>query len=201
MRLLRAVLFLVLASAAQAEPFPALYDVTGVAADDVLNVRSEPDPAASRLGALAPGATGIEVVRLSPEGGWGLVNAGEEAGWVSMRYLSRQPGQDWGTLPGILRCGGTEPFWNFDIPENGAAAFSTPEGTETYFLVTRVGSGFHPADLAAVADGTAGRVTAMVAAASCNDGMSEQEYGMRIGLLLESDGEPVFHIGCCSLEP
>lgn len=38
-------------------------DVTGVAADDVLNLRSEPRAGASLRGALSPTASGVEVER------------------------------------------------------------------------------------------------------------------------------------------
>ncbi|MGB3280174.1 MAG: peptide-binding protein, partial [Pseudorhodobacter sp.] len=47
---------------ARAETLPALFDVTGVAADDVLNLRAAPDGVAEILGALGPSAKDVEVV-------------------------------------------------------------------------------------------------------------------------------------------
>ena len=72
-RILLTLLFLALP--AQAQDFPALYAVTGVAADDVLNIRSRPDAGAPIIGALAPDSTGVEV--LGRSGNWALVSAGE----------------------------------------------------------------------------------------------------------------------------
>ena len=62
MRALALLLALALPSGAAAKGLPALHDVTGVAADDVLNVRARPDASAPVLGALTPDATGVEVV-------------------------------------------------------------------------------------------------------------------------------------------
>lgn len=56
--------------------YPALHDVTGVAADDVLNIRSEPSASSPIIGTFSPFETDVEVVALSPDGGWGRVNAG-----------------------------------------------------------------------------------------------------------------------------
>ena len=85
------VICLMLATPAGAETFPALYSVTGVAGDDVLNIRLEPDATAEAVGSLPPDATNIEVVGLSPDGGWGQVIAGEAAGWIKMEFLARSP--------------------------------------------------------------------------------------------------------------
>ena len=98
---------------ALAESLPALYDVTGVAAGDVLNVRSDSHAAGAKLGELAYDATDVEVVR--QRNGWALVNVGEGAGWVSMRYLAGQPGQDGNTLSPPAWCTGTEPFWSLEL--------------------------------------------------------------------------------------
>lgn len=65
---------------AQDARLPALFDVTGVSADDTLNVRQNPRATAGLLAELSPDATSIEVVRLSDSGGWGLVNIDESAG-------------------------------------------------------------------------------------------------------------------------
>jgi hypothetical protein len=53
-------------------------DVTGVAADDVLNLRTEPRANAPLAGALSPTAAGIEVERRS--GGWAYVSASRAVG-------------------------------------------------------------------------------------------------------------------------
>ena len=64
--------------AALAEVYPALHDVTGVASDDVLNIRESPDAGSAIVGSLAPDATGVEVVAVT--GGWAVVNTSEASG-------------------------------------------------------------------------------------------------------------------------
>lgn len=70
--MIRSALALILwlaAGPAAAQDLPAVYDVAGVAADDVLNVRAEPSAEAPVLRTLAPDAGGIEVVALSGPAG------------------------------------------------------------------------------------------------------------------------------------
>ena len=67
---------------------PARFSVTGVAADDVLNVRAAPDPAAPILAELPPDATGVEVIALSDDGAWALLPRPEGQGWASTRFLA-----------------------------------------------------------------------------------------------------------------
>lgn len=108
------LLLLILAAPAHATQeyiLPTLFDVTGVAADDVLNIRQLPDADAPIIGTLSPDAKGIEVVE--DTGGWGRVNSGEGSGWVSMRYMAYRT-DVWheGALPDGFSCFGTEPFWS-----------------------------------------------------------------------------------------
>jgi hypothetical protein len=94
-RILSLILALLVAMPAAAQDLPALFRVTGVAANDVLNIRAEPSARAAIIGSFRPDAGGIEVVALSADGRWGLVNSGEQAGWSSMRYLMHQGGPGW----------------------------------------------------------------------------------------------------------
>ena len=186
-------------SLAWSDPFPALYDVSGVAADDVLNIRIGPAGGAEIIGILAPNATDIEIVRVSDDQKWGLVNTGDLAGWTSMRYLARHPGQEWGVIPLNLYCSGTEPFWGFDVEADGTARFEAPESQDGYRINARVPGIAFPGDFAVVAEGPAGRATAIVSLTSCNDGMSNREFGYTVGLLREGPASKVLHVGCCSL--
>lgn len=197
-RLLVAVLLSWPALAA-ADPFPALYDVSGVAADDVLNIRMEPSGETEIIGSLAANATDVEVVRLSDDQKWGLVNTGDLAGWTAMRYLARRPGQNWGVIPLDLYCSGTEPFWTFDMDDAGKARFGAPGAQDGFMINARVPGLASPGDLAVIAEGPAGRTTAIVSQASCNDGMSNREFGYTVGLLREAPASTVLHMGCCSL--
>lgn len=200
MRLLAVLALLLLPAAALAQSLPALYDVTGVAIDDTLNIRARPTTSAPILSALAPKAAGVEVIRLSETGAWGLVNSNDTAGWVSMRYMVRRPGQDFGAVPAEIGCFGTEPFWAFNAGPGSQASFDSPLSNDAYLSVTRLSTQGRPDEFALVAEGPAGRVTAIVSPAACTDGMSDREYGLAIGLVQETSGAPAFFTGCCTLQ-
>lgn len=192
-------LALLLPLAAQAETLPALHDVTGVAAGDVLNLRAGPAASAARLGALAPDARGVEVTALSADGSWGRVNAGEAAGWVAMRYLVRQAGPDWDSLAAPLACSGTEPFWSADY-DPAARAF-TLRGPEDP-VGRRLDMLWHRATA-----GRSGRIGvllpegfALLAAEDCSDGMSDRAFGLSIALFPAGGGAAAAGLsGCCAL--
>lgn len=200
--MIRALALLLLPLAAQAETLPALHEVTGVAAGDVLNIRAEPSASAARLGALAPGAAGVEVTALSPDGRWGRVNAGEASGWVAMRYLARQTGPGWDGLAAPLACSGTEPFWSADYdPAARAFTLRTPEDPAG----RRLDVLWHRATA-----GRSGRIGvllpegfALLAAEDCSDGMSDRAYGLSISLFPAAgpaaEGAAAGLSGCCSL--
>lgn len=192
------LLFLLVASVARAEPFPALYDVAGVSVGDVLNIRAEPGAASGVVGALAPLEKGVEVVRLSDDGGWGLVNASDGAGWVSMRYLSRQPGQDDGFLPGALSCFGVEPFWSLELASDGTVTFERAGSEpEELFPTSRHTSATRPDRLVFEAGGKMAGAVGFVTLSTCSDGMSEREYGMTLDLLMRFGANPGYYTGCC----
>lgn len=195
-----ALVFLLLPGLAHAEPFPALYDVTGVASNDVLNIRMEPSAGSEIIGMLGPKTLGVEVVRLSPDFKWGLVNTADLAGWVSMRYMHRLPGQNWGVMPRNVFCSGTEPFWSFSVIGSNEARFDAPDVSRAFDVTAQIPGLAFPGDFAVVAEGASGRATAIISAGMCNDGMSNREYGMNVGLLLESATPEVLYMGCCSLE-
>ncbi|MGB1236486.1 MAG: peptide-binding protein, partial [Planktomarina sp.] len=94
---------------------PALFNVTGVASDDVLNARSGPGLSFETTGGLQHDRRNVEIVAVDESGLWGLTNVGEQAQWVSMRFLALQPDQIEGAFPEFLSCFGTEPFWNIEI--------------------------------------------------------------------------------------
>ena len=115
------------AAGAENRPLPDLFDVTGVAAVDALNVRSAPDAQAEIMGALDSDATDVEITAI--QGGWGRVNQGERSGWTAMRFLSRQD-DTWmaGAIPPALVCFGTEPFWSLGF-EDDDMVWSSPDET------------------------------------------------------------------------
>lgn len=189
----------VIGTGVAAQPLPALYDVQGVAADDVLNIRTGPSARAQIIGGLAPDARGIEVVARNAAGTWGQINTGEQSGWVSLRYMAlRGVHIDHYNLPVGLRCFGTEPFWSLENT-GGAWDYRTPdmsrEGLEIWIAQD---SGISE-DLRRMVlfNGLGGPATGFIYPAQCNDGMSDRAYGLAIGVMM-SPSAPLLS-GCCSL--
>ncbi|MDR0810349.1 MAG: SH3 domain-containing protein [Gemmobacter sp.] len=184
--------------AARAEALPALYDVSGVAAGDVLNLRAGPSASAARLGTLASDAVGVEVTALSEDGRWGRVNMGEAAGWVAMRYLARQVGPDWDSLAAPLACSGTEPFWSAEY-DPAAQTFTLrspgdPVGRRLDILGHRSTAGRSGRIGVLLPEGFA-----LLAAENCSDGMSDRAHGISISLFPTPGAAAEGLSGCCSL--
>ena len=114
MRRLVAALALLWPLPTWAETLPALFAVTGVAADDVLNIRAAPDAGAAAVGSFDPTRINIEVLDVSADGTWGMVGLPEGNGWVAMRFLERQEAVA-GSIPHPSTCIGTEPFWTLGL--------------------------------------------------------------------------------------
>lgn len=202
--------FLLVAAAVPAlatqDGWPALYDVQGVAEDDVLNIRAEPSAGASIVGQLAHDAEAVEVIRPNPRQTWGLVNHGEGTGWVSLSYLQRRPGQWFGARPDPARCFGTEPFWALEFDASNEVEWSlagTPprEGSVTAeFSSTsrRDAHGFR-IGLPMGEGGETREGVGIVMQQACSDGMSSREYGLRLELMLEAQEGPALYSGCCTL--
>lgn len=191
-------LLLALAGPVQAaqDAWPALHDVTGVAADDVLHVRAGPSAGAPAIGALAPDAAGVEVIAVDEALDWGRVNVREGSGWVSMRHLARRPGQVVGSFPPIAACFGTEPFWTLRL-DGEAATWSTPEGEVAGRVTARLASSARRDRHGLVADAGGVPLTGVIAAEACSDGMSDRLYGLAFDAVF--GGEVLS--GCCSLAP
>lgn len=181
--------------ALQAETYPALHAVMGVAKGDVLNIRSAPDAGADIVGTLAPDLMGIEVLAVSD--GWARVNAGEGTGYASLKFLEREEGGDWFAFERPLACFGTEPFWSLTLdPDARTAAFTTSEMTEARIDPLGqvwTGAPWSPTVAVDLPDGTA-----MLRPADCSDGMSDLGYGIAIDLFLRT-GNAQRLSGCCSL--
>lgn len=189
--------------------YPALHDVTGVAADDVLNVRAAPSAGSQIIDAFAPFETDIEVVALSDDGRWGRVNAGEQADWASIRFLARQPGQtaaDWaaGLAPVTLHCFGTEPFWGLALRPGGAFEFTDPfqgDGAPMAgrFVPLAPSASSGKRGFFATMSGHPTWFSGVIGFEICSDGMSDQDYGLALDL---ARGDPTggrLDAGCCRL--
>ena len=202
MRLFALIACLVAAPALADElplPMPALYDVTGVADDDVLNIRALPSSDAEIIGGIEPFETEVEVIAVSRNSEWGLVNAGEFSGWASLSFLtpSEVTTGAYG-LPIGFSCFGTEPFWSLQITEAGLEVITpeTIDAPDTYPIEAIYPDVQGPRDLTWgmlmlwSEDGEARQ--ARVLPGQCSDGMSDRAYGLHFV-------DPVIGYGCCSL--
>lgn len=191
-RLLALLAFL--SSPLTAQELPALYDVYDVAADDVLNIRAEPSSASDIIGALTPDAKDVEVVR--SQDGWALVNTGERAGWVFMRYLSAAAQQPSHGYP--AQCYGTEPFWS--LSNSNTMVFELAGNTPLTFAPT--GGGTSAGMLGksyALGKSDSTRLAAVITRVACNDGMSDRKFGLSVDLLITTETGTALYSGCCSL--
>ncbi|WP_374299299.1 COG3650 family protein [Paracoccus sp. (in: a-proteobacteria)] len=191
---------LVLASPALATQeyiLPTLFDVTGVASDDVLNIRAEPGTSSGIIGTLAPDARNIEVVE--ERRGWGQVNAGEGSGWVSMRFLAyRTDVWEPGELPAGFRCLGTEPFWDAKV-EGADLVLRDPDNQDgdsrPVQAVLDTGIFRDPSRVV-----VAQEMTLFSHPQICSDGMSDRLFGLSATLVLHGK-QPRLLSGCCSIQP
>ncbi len=191
------------AAATQEYILPTLFDVTGVAADDVLNIRAAPNASAEIIGTFAPNARDIEVVGHDETGQWARINTRERSGWTALRYLAYQV-DVWtpGILPQTLHCLGNEPFWSFR-PEGEDMVFSTPDKPEAVMRIEKVMSTGILRDprRSLSAQGDSSRVTAVIVPMACSDGMSDRSYGLDVTLILGGGAAPQMLTGCCSIAP
>lgn len=183
--------------------FPQYFAVYGVAADDQLNIRAEPNGSATIIGALDPGFGPVEILETVDRNGraWGRMARGEGNGWVAMRFLA--PMQvalvEDTQVPVGLHCFGTEPFWGLAIGAD-TLELSQPDGVP---LVAQLTSAVTAAGrnhrFGLIASGNMERMTALLSRAeTCSDGMSDALFGWRIDLLVEGEGLRQYE-GCCSL--
>ena len=180
--------------------FPALYDVTGVTTNDVLNVRAKPGTSHPIIETLAYDDRHIEIIRLNDDGTWGLIGYPNGSGWTSMRYLERQPNQSGPTLPRPLSCGGNEPFWgiSFGLQDNeffepGALPNNLTSAWEA------IPAGMQPVAYGIKLENGGDKMDAIITRRQCSDGMSGKAYGFEINALLSGTLGDRMLSGCCSL--
>lgn len=197
-----ALLFiLLLPPAGFAQSLPALYDVSDVSADDVLNVRQTPSVDSEVIGTLQPDATSIEVVAFDENQNWARLNLGEVSGWASLSFLKRQPYQLGGRPPETATCFGTEPFWSLSIAPD-SATFSSPDALDLTFSKTQSLRSRNRLDRhMAVYENDLGGLVSTLKATQCSDGMSDRVFGWELDLMLfvaGNDNAQMFS-GCCSI--
>jgi uncharacterized membrane protein len=193
-------LALALAPPAAGQHLPAAYRVTGVAADDVLNVRAGPGAGWDIVGRIAPFALHVEVLELSEDGRWGRVPLPEGSGWVAMRHLEPTPPDDPAALPRPLSCYGTEPFWHLGLFPRGAE-WTTPD--EGRIDLVSVEEAVAPAGFLGRFSAASGQwrdYTLTILREPCWDGMSDRPFGLSARLFLRGPAGNLAVPGCCSLD-
>jgi uncharacterized membrane protein len=162
--------------------------VTGVAADDVLNIRSSPSASATIVGWLPPQGFGIVATgarRTTGSTQWREIVWQDVRGWVAARYVA----------PERIECGGTEPFWGLTI-SGGAAVFSSPEGADLTLTAGPWGQAIgRPWPQTVWLNRAGGQGVAVIAAMACSDGMSDTDYPYDMTLILPGGS---VYTGCCS---
>lgn len=197
-----AVCLALLIQTAPALSEPGYWRVTGVAADDTLNVRKQPSASSADIGDLSPDATGIEVINTDASGDWGRIVWEDGNGWIAMRFLiaDPQPGIGGTALPQGLLCNGTEPFWSVRL-SGGGAVYSGIDGDAVALTLsgalTAEARGPFPV---VVSHGAASAASmSIIEPAECSDGMSDRVYPWRVLFLLSTpDGQRLLD-GCCQL--
>lgn len=197
---------MVWAIAASAQDLPALYDIYGVDHDDTLNIREEASASTPIIAELPFNARDVEVVRITEDGRWGLVNAMETSGWVAMRFMVPVPSDGWAHSGAKLSCGGTEPFWDitFNSVAPGQAAYRAmaEEGTKSYSIDWQSGQVARPDRVIGIGgSGPTGNFTAVLRQDACHDGMSDRNFGLVIDLFFHGNDEAYGLEGCCSVLP
>ena len=193
--LLALPLLLPVAASAQ-DSWPGLYSVTGVASNDVLNIRTAPDASFDIIGSFGPYQTEIEVTGSDASGKWLRVNTQEQSGWVAARFMARDEGGDY-ALGRTLNCFGTEPFWSLDVIQGATATFSRMGEDPQGFRAGLAKRGAGRSDKYILGFGQ-GLMVASVA--ECSDGMSDRLYSISADVVMVEQGLNL-QSGCCSIQP
>jgi len=176
-----------LGGAAAAGP---LVNVTGVADNDSLNLRAEPDPNSARVGTIDAHDTGIEVIAVDTRGvDWVKIRKGQTTGWVNAKFLAYQAG-----LPVKLKCVGTEPFWGIALGYQFAAVDFTglAAGKRRISLAEPVTAASRPYPWLVMA-GDKGASFLVIDQRVCSDGMSDTSYPYAVTASVAGH----FLEGCC----
>ena len=198
--MIRLACFILFASVltTRADELPAQFSVSGVAADDVLNIRQGPGARTDKIGQLGPFATNVEVLSLSEDGRWGRIGMPEGNGWVAMRFLERQALAEGTVIPRPLSCYGTEPFWRIGLfPRGDEFERMGEDRIELALVEERPGENGYQADLS-TAEGAG--YSLVVTRGTCSDGMSDREFGWSGTLYIDKPTGAETLTGCCTLD-
>lgn len=191
------VILMCLAGAASAQDYPALYNVTGIADDNELKMRTRPTEEGSVIGSLAFDSKGVEVIEEVK--GWGRVNHDGLSGWVPLEPMERQ--EDTNMPAGKhFKCFGTEPVWGATVTQGETLMFTRPEDNDKAFTVGELATTItreHPHALLGSKLGE--NVSLVMTHEICTDGISQYRYGFSATVVIGGYDTQVYS-GCCSLD-
>jgi len=168
----------------------ATVNVSGVASNDTLALRAQPDAKSAKVGQLPPNATGVAVVAVDTKGvDWVKVQKGNQSGWVNAKFLQYET-----TSPVKMTCSGTEPFWGMNVGY-GFAVFEF-DGKKTKLALDEPETpGARPNIWLSTVHGKPGQflLATRPDREKCSDGMSDNVYPYT--MLVRAGG--VFMEGCC----
>ena len=177
---------------------PGLFKVTDGKAQ---NVRKSPNAASEIVGTLAPDTKTVEVVALSEDRAWGLVNSDDMSiGWVPLQGLEQVAPDPVATdFERDLTCFGDEPFWTLVSIANGGITLSyegeTVEYKRSFAPLLAQNRGFGQQVMVAGADNV--EITGFLMPQQCRP--LEGVFGFHFDLLRRGKGAPVLLSGCCTL--
>lgn len=180
---------------------PAWVRIVGVAEDDLLNIRAEPNPSTEIVGTFIPDQGRIEVVEVREIDGqrWGMVSTGERAGWINLAYaeatemvmIQNSP------VPLGTVCAGTEPFWTMAFSPTEATWSSFETEGETYEITESESAASRPYPWMFAIEGFG---LALFTPEYCSDGMSDLPYAWSALIVGHDESGHVLYEGCCRLE-
>lgn len=185
------------------------HSVSGVNANDVLNIRADIDytlnvAEAEVIGAIPHDATDVMVTGVSVDIGgatWREIVYKGTVGWVNARFL--KPTNLLLQTPEALDCAGTEPFWTVTVEDSGGTFMSPDLESPVALDYLRFAPGIGRTDLwghyLGSADGAYSLTVLVRYTEACFDGMSDLTYDFEALLLgLGASGAPAY--GCCSIK-
>jgi uncharacterized membrane protein len=181
---------LVLALLAAPAGAQEVYQVTGVAPGDVLNIRRAPSASAPVVGTIAPVAD--FVLLHERRGAWARVEHRGMTGWVAARFLELR---DLDAAPGdgAWVCYGTEPFWTLWL-EEGQITYRDDLGAERVPLADVAPSANEPGRVWMFPVPVREPFRALIQSGGlCNDGMSENYTRRHVHVIYERG----LTSGCC----
>lgn len=175
--------------------------VVGVAEDDVLNARAEPDPSSAVVDTFLPNEGRIEVVEVRDVDGqrWGLVATGEGSGWINLAYAEPTEMVMIGDSPIPLGtfCTGTEPFWTMAFSPTEATWSSFDNEGESFAITESESAASRPWPWMFAIEGFG---LALITPEQCSDGMSDLPYAWSALIVGHDETGHVLYEGCCRLE-